>query len=567
MKKSLLIFSLLCCSLALWAQKSDKDELKGAHPYKVEENENGVAEEIAHWSIIAHLGFSAFDGDFTSEMLHNLAVPSAGLSVEYNFTPIWNLGVEYMYDMYTVTGNPFSNNADTLLTGDMHKAGVYLSLDLVNLLFPKAKRKIVSIYPYVGGGAAWYIRRKYYMDDRYYDASKGMWINPTHGKGNTLDYINADGVKGPDYDKEYSTVGFLQAGLNFDFNLNRTLALGLRANYSYFTRDYIDGRGYHKQSSSSYASKNNDGIFDVTLNLRFKLEAVSKTHPRNMIAYDTWEQAPEPVHDTVIIKHDSIIIRETTLRELSRERKAQEQYYYVYFANASANLNDKSLITIQQVADRLLDDPKMYAVITGYCDNTAGTSYNYKLSDKRAANVLDELVAEYDIDTTRLFAGGVGKIRGKRSIASYGPNRRASIQLVDKATFERMKKNMDEQKENRQYSDTTALETGNVRSGSNVQTVPLEKSARPEKVNEYKQRTSKPIKTKKSTTLSKLARQYYNNTYCWVYIYIANKDKISNPNTLTPDMDLIIPELTEEEMRITKDQSLVLYGNARQQKQ
>ena len=48
--------------------------------------------------------------------------------------------------------------------------------------------------------------------------------------------------------------------------------------------------------------------------------------------------------------------------------------------------------------------------------------------------------------------------------------------------------------------------------------------------------------------------------------YIANKDKIKNPNNLVPGTDLIIPELTEQEMRITKDQGLVLYGNARQER-
>ena len=101
---------------------------------------------------------------------------------------------------------------------------------------------------------------------------------------------------------------------------------------------------------------------------------------------------------------------------------------------------------------------------------------------------------------------------------------------------------------------------------STVKTVPLTESARPEKVNEYKQRTSASVTTDKNTTLSKLARQYYNNTYCWVYIYIANKDRISNPNALTPGTQLIIPELTEKEMRITKDESLFLYGSARQNK-
>ena len=85
-------------------------------------------------------------------------------------------------------------------------------------------------------------------------------------------------------------------------------------------------------------------------------------------------------------------------------------------------------------------------------------------------------------------------------------------------------------------------------------------------MNVYQQRGGDEITTDASTTLSKLARKYYNNTYCWVYIYIANKEKIPNPNALEPGISLTIPELTQQEMRITKDQSLVLYGNARQGK-
>ena len=292
--------------------------------------------------------------------------------------------------------------------------------------------------------------------------------------------------------------------------------------------------------------------------------AVSKTHVRNISRFETWEKGPQPIHDTVIIKHDSVVVREKTLREFKTE-KDNDQYYYVYFANAKANLNDRGLITIQQVADRLENDPSLYAVITGYCDNTGSASMNYTLGDKRAANVVDELVAEHGIDTARLYSNGVGKVASHRHSASYGPNRRASIRLVDKATFERLKRELDEQKAKRAEAEGNSADAN---AGDNVtkKTVPLEESARPEKVNEYKQRTSESITTKTGTTLSKLARKYYNNTYCWVYIYIANKEKIPNPNALTPGVELIIPELTQQEMRITKDQSLVLYGNARQGK-
>lgn len=566
MKKSLLVISLLCfAAITTFAQEQaqefaqeQNEEVKGAHPYKLEENKE-VAKEFAHWSLIPHFGFSSFDGDFTSEMKHTVAVPAAGVSLEYNFTPVWSLGIEYMYDMYTVTGKGGTISVDTLLNGHMHKAGGYLAMDLINLIFPRAQKKILSVIPYVGGGAAWYRRARYYMDDCYYDAAKGKWINETHSRGNTRNYINADGDFAGDYDKEYRSIGYLQAGVNVDFNINRTLAVGIRANYSYFTRDYVDGRGYHKQSASSYASKNNDGIFDVTANLRIKFEAVSKTHVRNIPSFDTWEkkQDIQPCHDTIIIRHDSIIVRET----FEHLEKEQETVYYVYFDNNKSNLDNKALITIQQVADRLEEDSTLYAVVTGYCDNTGSNKLNFALGDKRADNVVDELQAEHGIDTTRMYGRGLGKIIGRRSQASYSPNRRASIRLVDKDTFERLKANLDEQHAIREEEVEPDLEPEQAPEAP--VTVPLAESAHKEKVNPYKQRENEKVVTEPTTTLSKLARQYYDNTYCWVYIYIANKDKITNPNRLTPGTELTIPELTQEEMQITKDEGLVLYNNAR----
>ena len=63
MKKSLLIVSLLSFSLALLAQEEEQ-EVKGVHPYKLVENET-VVPEYAHWSLIPHVGFNAFDGDLS----------------------------------------------------------------------------------------------------------------------------------------------------------------------------------------------------------------------------------------------------------------------------------------------------------------------------------------------------------------------------------------------------------------------------------------------------------------------------------------------------------------------
>ena len=269
--------------------------------------------------------------------------------------------------------------------------------------------------------------------------------------------------------------------------------------------------------------------------------------------------AMRPCHDTVIIRHDSIIIRESR----DQYENDLETVYYVYFGNNRYNLDNEDLITIQQVADRLKEDSTLYAVVTGYCDNTGSDELNFALGDRRAESVVDELRAEYGIDVERMHARGAGKIVGLRSVAAYTPNRRASIRLVDKETFERMKASLDEQHAIRREELRFEPEPEVKPAPAPVKTVPLTESARKEKVNQYKQRDNETVVTEPTTTLSKLARQYYDNTYCWVYIYIANKEKISNPNKLTPGIELTIPELTEQEMDITKDEGLVLYNNAR----
>ena len=247
------------------------------------------------------------------------------------------------------------------------------------------------------------------------------------------------------------------------------------------------------------------------------------------------------------------------------------QYYYVYFDNAKYNLDNRALVTIQQVADRLEEDSTLYAVAIGYCDNTGSDATNYILGDKRAWRVVDELQEEHGIDESHLYGAGLGKVKGNRSQGSYAPNRRASIRLVDKETFEQLKEELEGKRESRlidveeeDYEQQRASVRTNSYSSSVERTVPLAESARPEKVNVYKERTGESVTADESTTLAKLARQYYNNTYCWVYIFIANMDKLRNPNSVKAGMELTIPELTKAEMRITKDEGLVLYNNARQ---
>ena len=543
---------MLCFSGLMMAQ--EVQENKGAHPYKLDENE-AIVPEYARWSIIPHIGFNAFDGDFNNEMKHNVSIPNAGLGIEYSFTPVWSIGVDYMFDRYHVTGKSGYDNADQLLNGYMHELGAYVSMDVVNLFFPKAKRKIVNIQPLVGAGYSWYRNSIMYNDEsRGHTESYRTGATPW-SDGSPAGALSMDGYKGAWY---------IQGGLNVEFNLSRIIALGVRAQYNYFMHDYIDNRGF--STDHALASKNNDGIFDVTLNMRFKLMAISKTHVRNIVGYDTFDKnEPILVHDTtIIIRHDSVIIRETE----KEEAKQPGRIFNVYFANDDAKLDETAHTTINDVASTMEDDEELYAVVIGYCDNTGSKAHNYELGDKRSANVAVELLQEYDIPADHVFKAGMGKIAARKSDKAFGPNRRVSIHLVDKETFELMKLQLTDDSEERNmdeaqpvtFENSKAVRAPKLSDDVDLTTIPLSESARKEGINQYKTRNGETVTIEKGMSLAKLARKYYDNYTCWIYIYCANTDQLASPNDLKEGMQILVPELTEEELNVTKQQCLALYN-------
>ena len=545
MKRSLLIVTMLCFAMTFMAQEVQQQEpqqeqlqgqeqdqepervIKGAHPWRNSENRHGIIRDFTHLSLSPMIGFNVFDGDFNKEMKHAVCGPSLGVSFDYCFTPVWSIGAEYMWSRYQVTGKKAAETADVLLKGNMHKIALTLNMDAISLFFPHWNRKLFNGFATVGAGHMWYKNSVYY---------------PDYTRFHTANYE-------PLKNDKYSGTFFIMMGVAFEINLNRTFAVGARATYSYFMNDYTDGRGY--TTEAALASKNNDGIFDVVAYMRVKFNAVKKTHTRNIYSLDSWKldgvAGPQlAVHDTVIIeRHDSVIVREVVTQEVMREIEFDNtQYYYAYFANASAELNDRALVTIQQVADRLNDDEELYAVVIGYCDNTGAEDLNFVLGDKRAESVISELHDVYDININRMYGIGMGKIAGKgRSSAAYGPNRRAVIRLVNKTTFNRMRDELEETKTMR---------------ATNVAALPTESES-----GDLQARKNQTVVATRSTTLNKLARTQYGNPNCWIYLYIANSDKLESPDKINEGTELVVPELTEKEKKITKEECLILYGMTR----
>lgn len=460
MKKHFLLVALaLVCSFPLVAadhasvsvqDSAEVKQEKGVHPYKVLENaRNTISQEDANWSLFLHGGFNVFDADFASEKKHSVMAPTVGLGVDYRFNPTWGIGLDYSFRQVGVAGNTKNgaDNADKLLRGYQHQAVAYLSFDIFNIFFPKSLSKLFALNVFGGGGAMFWRNTIQYPT--------GRWTKTINTDGEQIKVWEAEYNKyhtagrSPEKMDKYKMVGALEAGLSFDFNITRDFALGLRALYSYYVSDAVDGR---------LLGNNNDGVFDTELLLRWKFQAQKKSHLDNYVSKEALaiiaNNGRVPAKDTVIIYHrDTLLLAPTTsvkggdttnvyntsIVNISNPESENTNYYYVYFDMDSYELSDEALMIIQQVASRMEFEQGLRAVIIGYCDNVGSVAYNKRLGQNRSQNVYDELLLEHGVDKDRMFAIGKGIVVGKRSSAQYAPNRRVEIRLVKESFFENIR--------------------------------------------------------------------------------------------------------------------------------
>lgn len=461
MKKFVLLsLILLGTSTLIVAQETAANNGKdttGIHPWNVAENAKHVMnDEDANWLLFLHGGFNVFNGDFNvdqgKEAKHCVFAPSVGLGAEYKFNPTWGLGVDYTFRQVGVTGNTSITDADgkpinmsNLLKGFQHEASVYLTFDLFNLFMPNAKTKLFALNLIAGGSFLAY-RNTHQTPVGYTMKVDGIkvkvpdfWKNKTGTESYQQAYPDGSDTRKMD---KYNYVGGFIGGASFDFNVSRDIALGIRALYHFYGNDKVDGR--------TDVGTNNDGVFDTELLLRWKIQAQKKSHVSN---YVNKAQIAHVAKDTVVVmQRDTVIMQvakgDTTTNiyntnsaatYISNPESEKENYYYVYFPTDRSDLSDEALVVVQQVADRLQENPDLYVAVIGYCDNVGTANYNKRLGSDRAQNVMEELQMEHGIDAERMFAISKGIVVGRRSSSQYAPNRRVEIRLVNRSFYDNLR--------------------------------------------------------------------------------------------------------------------------------
>ena len=81
------------------------------------------------------------------------------------------------------------------------------------------------------------------------------------------------------------------------------------------------------------------------------------------------------------------------------------------FDTDSADIKPKYEAQIARAADFMKEYPETTALVAGHTDDVGSSSYNMKLSQRRAESVMNYLITKYGIDKSRLSAKGYGDTR------------------------------------------------------------------------------------------------------------------------------------------------------------
>ena len=106
----------------------------------------------------------------------------------------------------------------------------------------------------------------------------------------------------------------------------------------------------------------------------------------------------------------------------------------VFFGTDSANLKEESRIELNIVLEFLNANPTLVVEISGHTDNTGSASYNQELSEKRAASVVQYLLA-HGISGKRITSRGYGMnqpIQSNDTSQGRAANRRTELKILSK---------------------------------------------------------------------------------------------------------------------------------------
>ena len=144
----------------------------------------------------------------------------------------------------------------------------------------------------------------------------------------------------------------------------------------------------------------------------------------------------------------------------------------------------------------------------------------------------------------RMHTVGKGIItENNKKKGSYRPNRRVEIHLLNREEFEQAKQLYKDLEKNKDINRGDALKNKTPKTSKNNVSITV-----PDDLNLS---DGAHITVQKATSLQNLAQTHYNNPNCWIYLYLANGEYISSPSYVAKGTTIMLPQLTEQQLKIT----------------
>jgi outer membrane protein OmpA-like peptidoglycan-associated protein len=105
----------------------------------------------------------------------------------------------------------------------------------------------------------------------------------------------------------------------------------------------------------------------------------------------------------------------------------------VHFAFNSALLSKKAKAALDQLGAQIPNTKGYVIQLMGNTDSVGSAQYNYKLSQERAAAVVQYLATQYNVPAYKIYVAGLGKDKGvasNKSADGRAKNRRVDVQLM-----------------------------------------------------------------------------------------------------------------------------------------
>jgi len=402
--------------------------------------------DFSRWSFAPEYGYNKFDGDIYTGSIKIVPASSSqityGATLEYGLTPIWGFSLDYFHLPLTAKNALNTININT----DLNTSDLNATINFTRLIFPQSKSK--------------------------------FYINGALGLGYAMYSFNtASPFKGVDLkpDNAFS----IPITLSGEYNISRSFAFGAKVQYRAFNKDNLEGVG-----ALNFKGNSNDFVGSGTFFLRYKFTSAKKNNVRN-VKMDAF--APDnglilsklnaeklSRLDQEIAKLEGIVnyqnrlidslnlylvnvsstlngvgiqdVRETgnnipsnnsvepkgknakSKANSSKSKDAIEEIPAVYFDFNKTELDDKALVAISKIANKMKSDPSLCIEVRGYCDNLDNEKQNNQLSQRRSDRVKSELVNYWKIPYSRIITNAKVNIAG--TLLKSRPNRRCDIFFV-----------------------------------------------------------------------------------------------------------------------------------------